>query len=52
MLYFGFYDLYTTYTLITFSNTQEGSDIFAFDDFTVGTIENVNPVFATATPIF
>ena len=43
VLYFGFYDLTDTYTSIAFGNTAAGTDFFAFDDFTIGTIENVRP---------
>lgn len=43
VLYFGFYDLVDSYSSITFGNTASGIDVFAFDDFTIGTIENVTP---------
>lgn len=43
VLYFGFYDLEDTYSSITFTNTAEGVDYLGFDDFTIGTIENVIP---------
>lgn len=42
VLYFGFYDLENTYTSITFTNTNAGTDYFGFDDFTIGTLENIN----------
>jgi hypothetical protein len=40
-LYFGFYDLTNTYTSISFAGA--GSDIFGFDDFSIGTIAQVAP---------
>lgn len=43
VLYFGFYDLDDAYTSITFTNTNAGTDYFGFDDFTIGTYENVDP---------
>ena len=43
VLYFGFYDLEHAYTSIEFGNTAEGVDFFGFDDFTIGTIEQVVP---------
>lgn len=43
VLYYGFYDLVDTYTSITFGNTASGTDYFGFDDFTIGTIQNVTP---------
>ncbi len=44
VLYYGFYDLEQSYTGITFANTAPGVDYFGFDDFTIGTLEQVNPV--------
>lgn len=49
--YFGFYDLDETFTSIRFSNTNAGTDVFAFDDFTIGTIENVDPVDPSIAPV-
>lgn len=43
VMYFGFYDLSTTYTSVSFLNTSGGSDVFGFDDFTIGTAEQVTP---------
>lgn len=43
VLYFGFYDLVNSYTSILFSNTAAGTDFFGFDDFTIGTLENIDP---------
>ena len=43
VLYFGFYDLLNSYTSILFSNTAAGADYFGFDDFTLGTFENIDP---------
>lgn len=51
VLYFGFYDLDEAYTSITFQNTASGVDYFGFDDFTIGTIENITPVPEPATLI-
>jgi hypothetical protein len=50
VLYFGFYDLNESYTSIKFGNTASGTDVFAFDDFTIGTIENVTPNTAVPEP--
>jgi hypothetical protein len=49
VLYFGFYDLEAQYTSISFQNTAQGVDYFGFDDFTIGTINNINPVPEPAT---
>ena len=47
-LYFGFYDLKNAYTSITFNNMGgPGSDVFGFDDFTIGSLAQVTPA---ATP--
>ena len=43
VLYFGFYDLENEYTSILFGNTASGTDFFGFDDFTIGTLENIDP---------
>ncbi len=43
VLYFGFYDLANSYTSILFSNTAANADFFGFDDFTIGTFENIDP---------
>jgi PEP-CTERM motif len=42
VLYFGFYDLAAQYTSISFNNSNT-VDNFGFDDFTVGTIQQVTP---------
>lgn len=42
-LYFGFYDTTTTYTAILFGNSSGGADVFAFDDFSIGSREQVVP---------
>ena len=42
-LYFGFYDTSTRYTRIAFANNG-GGDVFGFDDMTIGTLEQINPV--------
>ena len=44
VLYYGFYDLATTYTAIDFGNTAPGVDFFAFDNMSVGSLRQVNPV--------
>lgn len=44
VIYFGFIDLDKPFTKITFGNTAEGAeheDVFGFDDFTIGTREQV-----------
>lgn len=43
VLYFGFYDTSNTYTSITFGNNSGGSDGFGFDDFSVGSQNQVQP---------
>jgi hypothetical protein len=43
VLYFGFYDLVNTYTQINFSTTAAQGDLFAFDDMTIGSLEQVHP---------
>jgi PEP-CTERM motif len=43
VLYFGFYDTGQTYTEITFQNSV-ASDFFAFDDFLVGTSQQIKSV--------
>jgi hypothetical protein len=52
VLYYGFYDLdpSNAFTQITFGDTQAGSDFFAFDDFSIGTLEQVNPPPAIPEP--
>jgi len=43
-LYFGFYDLTNTYTSITFDNTGSGGvDVFGFDNFSIGSLQQVTP---------
>jgi hypothetical protein len=32
------------FTSITFGNTNAGTDVFAFDDFTIGSLKQVKPV--------
>jgi len=43
VLYFGFYDLTTQYTNISFVNPSGGADVFAFDDMTIGSLQQVRP---------
>jgi len=52
VIYFGFIDLDKPFTKITFGNTAEGAeheDVFGFDDFTIGTREQVE-LTPTPTP--
>ncbi|ETA68805.1 PEF-CTERM sorting domain-containing protein [Methanolobus sp. WCC1] len=42
VIYYGFIDLDHPFTKITFDNTMPGYDYFGFDDFTIGTKEQVN----------
>ena len=46
VLYFGFYatDPSEQFTAINFGNTASGVDVFGFDDFSIGTLEQVEPV--------
>jgi hypothetical protein len=37
VLYFGFIDVVNPFTSVTFGNSAAGTDVFAFDDFTIGT---------------
>ncbi len=41
-LFFGFYDLTSTYTSITFNNAG-GGDLFAFDDMIIGDLGQIDP---------
>lgn len=41
VIYFGFIDTNNPFTSITFGNTAPGVDYFGFDDFTIGTREQV-----------
>jgi hypothetical protein len=43
VLYFGFYDTTTQYTSISFGNDSGGADVFAFDDMSVGSLQQVRP---------
>ena len=44
VLYFGFYDTAQQYTGVAFGNTAAGTDYFGFDDMTIGSLEQVQPV--------
>ena len=46
VLYFGFYadDPAEQFTALNFGNTASGIDGFGFDDFSIGTLEQVEPV--------
>lgn len=45
VLYFGFFttDPNEAFTAIQFGNTAPGVDVFGFDDFSIGTLEQVQP---------
>ncbi|HTS70529.1 MAG TPA: PEP-CTERM sorting domain-containing protein [Terriglobia bacterium] len=52
-LYFGFYDLTNTYTSITFDNTGSGGvDVFGFDNFSIGSLQQVTPTPEPGTLAF
>ena len=45
VIYEGFYDTGDTYTSVSFTDPRSaGSDVFGFDDFSVGTLPQVTPV--------
>ena len=44
VLYFGFIDTQDQYISISFGNTAAGVDGFAFDDFTVGSLQQVGQI--------
>lgn len=41
VLYFGIIDTANPFTSVTFGNTAPGDDFFGFDDFTIGSVEQV-----------
>lgn len=41
LLFFGFTDTSQTYTSVAFGNTSGGSDVFGFDDMTIGDLQQV-----------
>ncbi len=43
VIYFGFFDTAKTYKSIAFNNDQGGVDNFGFDDFSVGSLAQVQP---------
>jgi hypothetical protein len=43
VLYFGYIDTDNPFTSVTFGNTAAGTDVFAFDNMTIGSIEQVRP---------
>jgi hypothetical protein len=43
VLYFGFYDTSTEYKSISFNSTSGSGDIFAFDNFSIGSAQQVIP---------
>lgn len=50
-LFWGFIDLDTAYTSITFGNTAAGTDFFGFDDFTIGDRQQItNPDTRVSEP--
>jgi hypothetical protein len=48
-LYFGFFDTGDTYTSVSFGNNSGGADVFAFDDFSIGSTEQVTPSIPEAS---
>jgi hypothetical protein len=44
VLYYGYIDTDNLFTGITFGNTASGTDVFAFDDMTIGSVEQVGPI--------
>ena len=42
-LYYGFYDTTATYVSVAFGNNSGGADIFGFDDFSIGSRQQVVP---------
>jgi hypothetical protein len=43
VLFFGVIDTVNTFTKATFGNTAAGTDVFGFDDMTIGSVEQVHP---------
>jgi hypothetical protein len=43
VLFWGVIDPTNSFTSVTFGNTGSGVDVFAFDDFTIGTPEQIRP---------
>lgn len=43
VLYYGFYDTVHQYTSATFGNTAPGVDVFAFDNMSIGSLQQVKP---------
>lgn len=44
VLFWGIIDDQNTFTSITFGNTNAGTDYFAFDQMTIGSLEQITPV--------
>ena len=44
VIYYGFIDLGHPFVKVTFGNTAAGTDYFGFDDFTIGTKEQVSSI--------
>lgn len=51
VLYFGIIET-LTFTAITFGNTATGTDVFAFDDFSIGSLEQVKIPTPAALGLF
>ena len=49
VLYFGFFDTATQYKSVAFGNDSGGSDVFAFDNMTIGSLQQVTPTPEPAT---
>ena len=49
VLYWGIIDTENVFTSLTFGNTAAGTDYFGFDDFTIGSLEQVTGVPEPAT---
>ncbi|WP_029897433.1 PEP-CTERM sorting domain-containing protein [Desulfohalovibrio reitneri] len=43
VLFWGLIDTDNPFTSVTFGNTEAGVDVFAFDDMTIGSLEQVGP---------
>jgi hypothetical protein len=43
VVYFGFIDVTNPFTSVSFGDTAPGTDVFGFDDFTIGTPAQVTP---------
>lgn len=50
VLYWGIINEDNPFTSITFGNTASGSDYFGFDDFTIGTVDQIAPPVDVPAP--